>query len=100
MSLRNVNPTVSETKMGFRFLASPKRILVDEHNRVRGLEMEDNKLEPKGEDTAAVGLKQFYEFPCDSVVFAVGDKVDETVGLPYKGGVYRHQSQQDRQRSG
>ncbi len=81
-------PTASQTKMGFRFLASPKRILVDDHNQVRALEMEDNKLEPKGEDTAAVGLKQFYEFPCDSVVFAVGDKVDETVGLPYKGGVY------------
>jgi ferredoxin--NADP+ reductase len=80
--------TASQTKMGFRFLASPKRILVDGHNQVRGLEMEDNKLEPKGEDTAAVGLKHFYEFPCDSVVFAVGDKVDETVGLPYKGGVY------------
>ncbi|HSA62780.1 MAG TPA: FAD-dependent oxidoreductase [Nitrospiraceae bacterium] len=81
-------PKVSETKMGFRFLASPKRILVDSHNRVRGLEMEENKLEPKGDDTAAVGLKQFYEFACDSVVFAVGDKVDETVGLPYKGGLY------------
>ena len=81
-------PTASQTKMGFRFLASPKRILVDGHNQVRALEMEDNKLEPKGEDTAAVGLKHFYEFPCDSVVFAVGDKVDETVGLPYKGGVY------------
>jgi ferredoxin/flavodoxin---NADP+ reductase len=81
-------PKVSETKMGFRFLASPKRILVDGNNRVRALEMEDNKLEPKGEDTAAVGLKQYYEFPCDSVVFAVGDKVDETVGLPYKGGVF------------
>jgi ferredoxin--NADP+ reductase len=52
-------PAASRTKMGFRFLASPKRILVDEHNRVRGLEMEENKLEPKGEDTAAVGLKQF-----------------------------------------
>ena len=81
-------PSVSQTKMGFRFLASPKRILVDDNNQVRALEMEDNKLEPKGEDTAAVGLKQFYEFPCDSVVFAVGDKVDETVGLPYKGGVF------------
>jgi ferredoxin/flavodoxin---NADP+ reductase len=81
-------PSNSQTKMGFRFLASPKRVLVDGNNQVRGLEMEDNKLEPKGEDTAAVGLKQFYEFPCDSVVFAVGDKVDETVGLPYKGGVY------------
>jgi len=81
-------PKNSDAKMSFKFLASPKRILVDGNNRVRGLEMEDNKLEPKGEDTAAVGLKQFYEFPCDSVVFAVGDRVDETVGLPYKSGVF------------
>ncbi|HEX5646163.1 MAG TPA: FAD-dependent oxidoreductase [Nitrospira sp.] len=81
-------PKVSETKMGFQFLASPKRILVDGNNRVRGLEMEDNRLDPKGEDTVAVGLKQYYEFPCDAVVFAVGDKVDETVGLPYKGGLF------------
>ncbi len=81
-------PKVSETKMGFNFLASPKRILVDGNNQVRGLEMEDNKLDPKGEDTVAVGLKQYYEFPCDSVVFAVGDKVDETVGLPYKSGLF------------
>jgi ferredoxin--NADP+ reductase len=81
-------PKLSDTKMGFRFLASPKRILVDGNNRVRGLEMEENKLEPKGEDTVAVGLKQYYEFPCDSVVFAVGDKVDETVGLPSKNGVF------------
>ncbi len=81
-------PKISETKMGFKFLASPKKILVDGNNRVRALEMEDNKLESKGEDTAAVGLKQYYEFPCDAVVFAVGDKVDETVGLPYKGGVF------------
>lgn len=81
-------PAVSDTKMGFKFLASPKRILVDGNNRVRGLEMEDNKLEPKGTDTAAVGLKQYYEFPCDAVVFAVGDKVDETVGLPYKNGLF------------
>jgi ferredoxin--NADP+ reductase len=81
-------PSTSHSKMGFRFLASPKRILVDGSNRVRGLEMEDNKLEAKGEDTVAVGLKQLYEFHCDSVVFAVGDKVDETVGLPYKGGMF------------
>jgi ferredoxin--NADP+ reductase len=81
-------PKVSDAKMGFRFLASPRRILVDAHNRVRGLEMEDNRLDPKGEDTVAVGLKQCYEFPCDSVVFAVGDKVDDTVGLPYKNGMF------------
>lgn len=81
-------PTSSDTKMGFRFLASPKRVLVDASNRVRALEIEETKLEPKGEDMAAVGLKQFYEFPVDSVIFAVGDRVDETVGLPYKGGMF------------
>ncbi len=86
--LTKCEPKVSEAKMGFRFLASPKRILVDAQNRVCGLEMEENRLDPKGEDTVAVGLKQYYPFPCDSVVFAVGDRVDETVGLPYKSGLF------------
>jgi ferredoxin--NADP+ reductase len=81
-------PPAGTAKMSFRFLASPKRVLVDAHNRVRALEIEETKLEPKGQDTAAVGMKQYYEFPCDAVVFAVGDRVDETVGLPYKGGVF------------
>ena len=80
--------TGSSTKMGFRFLASPRRVLTDAHNRVRALEVEETKLEPKGQDTAAVGLKQYYEFPCDSVVFAVGDRVDDTLGLPYKNGIF------------
>ena len=78
----------SKAKMGFRFLASPKRVLTDSQNRVRALEIEETRLEPKGGDFSAVGLKQFYEFPCDSVVFAVGDRVDETVGLPYKNGTF------------
>ncbi len=81
-------PATSQATIGFRFLASPKRVLVDGNNHVRGLEIEETKLEPKGEDTVAVGLKQYYEFACDSVVFAVGDKADETVGLPYKNGVF------------
>lgn len=81
-------PTGSSTKMGFRFLASPRRVLTDGDNRVRALELEETKLEPKGQDTAAVGLKQYYEFPCDSVVFAVGDRVDDTLGLPYKNGMF------------
>jgi len=81
-------PTASRTRMGFRFLASPRRVLTDGHNRVRALEIEETKLELKGQDFSAVGLKQYYEFPCDSVVFAVGDRVDETLGLPYKDGVF------------
>jgi ferredoxin--NADP+ reductase len=53
----------TKTKMGFRFLASPKRVLVDSQNRVRALEVEETRLEPKGGDFSAVGLKEYYEFP-------------------------------------
>ena len=81
-------PKTSHTKVGFRFLSSPKRVLTDADNRVRALELEETKLELKGQDTAAVGLKQYEEFPCDSVVFAVGDKADDAVGLPYKNGTF------------
>ncbi len=78
----------SHTRMHFHFLSSPKRVLTDNQNQVIGLEVEDTKLELKGADPAAAGLKTYYTIPCDSVVFAVGDRVDEAVGLPYKNGVF------------
>jgi ferredoxin--NADP+ reductase len=81
-------PRVSETRMGFRFLSSPRRVLTDAQNRVRALELEDTKLEPKGDDFAAVGLKTTSEFGCDTVIFAVGDRVDDRLGLPYKNGTF------------
>jgi ferredoxin--NADP+ reductase len=81
-------PAEGPMKMHFHFLSSPKRVLTDPKNCVVGVEMEDTKLEPKGQDTAAVGLKTYYSIACDSVVFAVGDRVDESVGLPYKNGTF------------
>ena len=81
-------PPESHTRMHFHFLSSPKRVLTDGQIQVTGLEVEDTKLELKGTDPAAVGLKTYYTIPCDSVVFAVGDRVDEAVGLPYKNGVF------------
>jgi ferredoxin--NADP+ reductase len=81
-------PAGSETKLRFRFLSSPRRVLTAANNRVKGLELEDTKLEPKGEDFSAVGLKTYSEFACDSVIFAVGDRVDETLGLPFKNGSF------------
>src|SRR6266705_5801947 len=81
-------PPESHTRMYFHFLSSPKRVLTNDQNQVIGLEAEDTKLELRGADPAAVGLKTCYTIPCDSVVFAVGDRVDEAVGLPYKNGVF------------
>ncbi len=79
-------PAVSDSRMKFHFLSSPVRVLVDQANRTRALELEDTRLERRGEDYACVGLKQTHEFPCDTVIFAVGDRVDPNLGLPIKGG--------------
>jgi ferredoxin--NADP+ reductase len=78
--------SISHTRMGFRFLVSPVRVIVDQNRRVRALELEENRLERRDEDYAAVGLKQTSEFPCDTVIFAVGDRVDKNLGLAIKNG--------------
>ncbi len=74
-------------RLSFRFLASPRRV-VTEGGRVIALEVEETRLERKGERISAVGTGEISLIPCDTVVFAVGDRVDEQVGLPYKEGLY------------
>jgi len=75
------------TRLRFRFLASPRRV-VAENGRVVGLEVEETRLERKGDRVAAVGTGVTTVIPCDTVVFAVGDRVDEHAGLPYRDGLY------------
>jgi ferredoxin--NADP+ reductase len=77
----------ARTRLRFRFLASPRRVIAD-NGRVVGLEVEETRLERKGDRVAAVGTGQTSVIPCDTVVFAVGDRVDEHCGLPYKDGLY------------
>jgi len=68
------------------FLASPTRILGDENGRVCGLEVEETMLVRHGEnDTTAVGLGQYHRLEVDTVIFAIGDRVDGDLGLPVKG---------------
>ncbi len=77
----------TRARLRFRFLASPKRV-VAENGRVIGLDVEETRLERKGERINAVGTGEISRVPCDTVVFAVGDRVDERFGLPYKDGLY------------
>ena len=79
--------TRTRARLSFRFLASPRRVLA-EGGTVVGLEVEETRLEKKGERVNAVGTGQVSVVPCDTVVFAVGDRVDPAVGLPYKDGLY------------
>jgi ferredoxin/flavodoxin---NADP+ reductase len=79
--------TRTRARLSFRFLASPRRV-VAESGRVTGLEVEETRLERKGDRVNAVGTGQTSVIPCDTVVFAVGDRVDPAAGLPYKDGLY------------
>jgi ferredoxin--NADP+ reductase len=73
---------VSATRLRFEFLASPTGMIGNERGQVIGLEVEDTKLVPKGNDTKAVGLGVRRILDVDSIVFCIGDKVDESFGLP------------------
>ena len=76
----------TEGKFHLEFLASPARILGDEHGRVRGLEVEETMLVRHGEnETTAIGLGKYHLLDVDTVVFAIGDRVDGDLGLPVKG---------------
>jgi ferredoxin--NADP+ reductase len=77
----------TRARLRFRFLASPKRVIA-EGGHVVALEVEETRLERNGERINAVGTGEVSRIPCDTVVFAVGDRVDERFGLPYKEGLY------------
>jgi len=77
----------ARARLRFRFLASPRRVVAD-GDRVVGLEIEETRLERKGDRVTAVGTGETAVVPVDTVVFAVGDRVDEDAGLPYKDGLY------------
>lgn len=80
--------SASSSILRFHFLASPRRVLVDNRNYVKGLELEEMIPTIRDGDIAAVATGRRHDFLCDSVVFAVGDCVDGTLGLPSKNGVF------------
>jgi ferredoxin--NADP+ reductase len=81
-------PRVSDTRFLFHFLASPHEICSDAQGHVSALEVEENKLVAAGDDTKAVGLGIFTELVCDTVIFAIGDRVEASFGLPEDRGEF------------
>jgi ferredoxin--NADP+ reductase len=75
---------VSNSQFYFDFLASPSRIVGGERGEVRGLEVEDTTLVPKNGDTKAKRLGTKRVLPVDTVIFCIGDRVDEDFGLPVR----------------
>ena len=73
---------VSETRFRFEFLASPTQMFGDANGYLTQLELEDNTLTLKDGDTKARGTGVKRLLDVETVIFAIGDKVDESFGLP------------------
>jgi len=72
---------VSDTRFRFEFLSSPVQML-GENGLLTQLEVEDTTLVLKDGDTKARSTGHKRTLDVETVVFAIGDKVDETFGLP------------------
>lgn len=83
-ALPKAEEPVSETRFRFEFLASPARILGNELGNVQGLEVEDTTLIPGDGEPQAKRLGTKRVLAVDTVVFCIGDRVDEEFGLPVK----------------
>lgn len=79
--LAKADPPVSNTRFRFEFLASPSRIIGGERGIVRGLEVEDTTLIPGPGEPQARRLGTKRVIPVDTVIFCIGDRVDEGFGL-------------------
>jgi len=74
---------VSDTRFRFEFLSSPVQML-GENGLLTQLEVEDTTLILKDGDTKARGTGNKRRLEVETVIFAIGDKVDEAFGLPVK----------------
>jgi len=83
-ALPKAQERVSETRFRFDFLASPARIVGGEMGRVHGLEIEDTTLVAGDGEPQAKRLGTRHMLDVDTVIFCIGDKVDENFGLPVR----------------
>jgi len=78
---------VSDTCFRFEFLSSPVQML-GENGLLTQLEVEDTTLVLKDGDTKARGTSHKRILDVETVIFAIGDKVDESFGLPVEWNEY------------
>jgi ferredoxin/flavodoxin---NADP+ reductase len=80
-SLAKADPKTENAKFHFDFLASPTGMF-GENGALTKLEVEDNILTEKDGKISAKGTGIKRTIDVDTVIFAIGDKVDESFGLP------------------
>ena len=80
-SLAKADPKTENATFNFDFLSSPTA-MYGENGMLTKLEVEDNILVEKDGKISAKGTGTKRTLDVDTVIFAIGDKVDEAFGLP------------------
>lgn len=88
LALQKARQVPSHAHFTLRFLAAPRHILGDDQGRVCGLEVEDTTLVLRDGEVSARSLGTLHTLAVDTVIFAIGDRVDERLGLPVLGGEF------------
>lgn len=81
-------PIESPTRLRFRFFASPTRLIPDPQGRLAAVEIEHNLPSSQGGIVRIKGSGHKEILPLNTLVYAIGDQVDPSVGLPFKDGKY------------
>jgi len=80
-ALAKADPKTDNAVFKFDFLASPVGML-GENGQLTKMEIEENILTERDGKTSAKGTGRKRLIDVDTVIFAIGDKVDDTFGLP------------------
>jgi ferredoxin/flavodoxin---NADP+ reductase len=75
-------PKISDTRFRFEFLASPVGMIGDANGRLKQVELEENILVEANGGTKAKSTGNKRLLDVETVVFAIGDRVDDSFGLP------------------
>lgn len=89
-ALDKANADLKKPVIRMHFLVSPVAMFGDENGKLTTLLLEENTLVYDGEKTIARGLGTRRQMEVDTVIFAIGDRVEEQLGAPVQRNEYRH----------
>ena len=75
-------------RLRFRFLCSPQAIHAGSDGRINRLTVVENILENRGGSIACKATDKTADLDVDTMIFAIGDVADPTLGLPYHRDAY------------
>lgn len=79
---------VNSPRLRFRFLSSPFGIFPDRNGRIARLLLAENELAHRDGKIVAESTLKTADLDVDTMIFAIGDMHDCSVGLPFAGGAY------------